>query len=235
MIERIAVINRSTVVNATDGNKMVAAVNLQLRDDVCPAWGRAHIPVLYYTKDSHVPPNSAKVYLLNDSDQADALGYHTVTGSLPWAKVFVNTAIQQGLPILYSESLKNAATVSAILSHEVVELFINPFASLWADGPQIPEGNNYVYEICNPVEANFYQISINKAQGPISVSNFVYPEYFNQYAQLGGRFDHLKILSAPFSLSNNGYFMVKNAAGEITHVYSDSYSEKLEEANLPLS
>lgn len=226
MIKRIAVLNYSTVLTTADIQKMVAACNLQVSRDVAPAWGKSVIPVTYYTKESAVPVNSAKIFIFNNSDQQGALGYHTISGNQPWGTVFAKTIIDYGCPILFDSRRKNEITVSAVLSHEVIELIVNPFITLWADGPEIAEGSEYAFEACDPVEANMYQITPT-GQGTISVSNFVYPEYFNKYANAGTKMDYLGLIKRPFTMTDNGYMIVRSAPNNETAIYGSHYPELL--------
>jgi hypothetical protein len=128
-----------------------------------------------------------------------------------------------GCKILYNPAVRNDITVSSVLSHEVIELFIDPFVDLWADGPQISAGSEYSFEACDPVEADIYQITPNSTVGTVSVSNFVYPEYFNESTSTGTKLDYLSKLTRPYTMSDYGYMIVRSAPGQETAIFGAKY------------
>ena len=112
MFNKISIINKSTVLAATDLSAIAAACALQVSRDFSPAWGKVAIPVEYAPVESSVPSTSAKVYIFNDADQAGALGYHTETmGGQVFGKVFARTIMNYGLPILYSAGAPNSMSL----------------------------------------------------------------------------------------------------------------------------
>lgn len=220
MFKNIAVINKATVLTSGDVAKMVTACNTQVSRDVAPVWGRTTIPVRLYSSESLIPRNSAIIYLLNNADQAGALGYHTETwGGQVFGKVFAQTIMNYGLKPIYDG---NNITVSSVLSHEVLELMFNPYVDLWADGPVIDtDKNEYAYEVCDPVEADIYSITVSKS--PVAVSNFVYPEWFDIASPSGTKFDYLNKLTAPYTMTENGYMVVRGNSGNETAVFGSKY------------
>jgi hypothetical protein len=232
MIKKIAVVNLSTVVSPAEAIKMVTACNTQIARDVAPAWGRTAIPVVYYANERSMPVQSdaVKIYIFNNSDQAGALGYHseTMSGQI-FGRIFAKTVTDYGLPVSYDPKRPNAITVSTVLSHEVLEAFCDPYVNLWSDGPAIAEGSEYAYEICDPVEANVYQIMAtpNSPASNVSVSNFVYPEYFDTATPRGTKLDQMGVLTTPFSISKYGYMIVRRAPGQETAIYGSMFPEIL--------
>jgi len=231
MFKTIAIINKSTVVSASDASRMATACNTQISRDVAPAWGRAAIPVNYYANENQVPPNSAVIYILNYSDVDGALGYHTETMSgRVFGTVFAKELTDYGLPVLYNPKDRNGLTVSTVLSHEVIELFNNPYVNLWTDGTPIAQGSEYAFEACDAVEANMYQISVSsKPTSQVSVSNFLYPEWFDTATVRGKRVDHLGLLTAPFTMTQYGYMIVRQGPGTETAIYGAKYPQILKD------
>lgn len=228
MIKRIAIINKSKAVSNDNVNRMTFACNLQLSRDVAPAWGKMAIPVTFYTSESLVPAGSAKIFIFDNADNSGSLGYHgkTVDG-LVFGKVFAKTIIDYGFQTLTS----NTITVSSVLSHEVIEIFCNPYVSLWADGTPILEGSQYAFEVCDPVQADAYKVSIKLTkQSPsviINVSNFIYPEYFNTSSPVGTKLDQMGLIKKPFTITKNGYMIVRNRPGTETALFGSTYPEIL--------
>src|SRR5262249_42589876 len=72
------------------------------------------------------------------------------------------------------------------LSHEVLELIVDPMVSCFVPGPD-PRGGDgtvlFAYEVCDPVERTSYQVD------GVAVSNFVTPQYFSAGDGAGTRND----------------------------------------------
>ena len=62
-------------------------------------------------------------------------------------------------------------------------------------------------EVCDPVQANTYRIVAKGLRVP--VSNFVLPAFFNPWAD--GPYDHLGVLTEPFSIAKGGYAILERA------------------------
>ncbi len=187
---RIAVINRSTAVPSADVHRIAAALQQQLDDDYSPVWGTGAALAVEGQADSE----SWQLVVLDDSDQADALGYHELTKSgRPLGKVFARSVQQSG------------GEWSVAASHELLEMMADPDINLAAEGFD-PENKGeaafFAYETCDPVEGETYKI------GDVSVSDFVHPEYFEVDAAPGRQLDHLKLLKKPFSLRPGGYMSI---------------------------
>lgn len=105
-------------------------------------------------------------------------------------------------------------SVSSVLSHEVLEMFIDPNCNLWAnDG----HGKAYSFEVCDPVEAPTYVVN------GVSVSNFVTPAWFDPLSDHAtAQYDKLGNLKAPFSILKGGY-VVYEAAGAEHQQYGDDF------------
>lgn len=235
MFARFAIINKSTTVTAQQALLMTSACNYQLANHVAPAWARATVPVSYYASDAAVPLNSAKIYIFDNADQAGTLGYHTETMSgQVYGKVFAKTIVNYGSQIIYDSRNRGAITVSSVLSHEIIETFCNPYISLWADGPSSANGNSYAYEACDAVEANIYQVSVanGNTNSQVSVSNFVFPEYFDTASPVGIKLDYMKQLTRPFTMSPYGYMIIRNSSLTETAVYGANYPAGLAELKM---
>lgn len=211
-MRHIGILNRSKKVTDDQARYMTEACNRQLRRHVAPAWGRAPIPVFFY-RDEDVPNDADQIVILDTPDLADALGYHSETpkGQV-YGKVFVRPILKNGGDILVGNN-----SVSATLSHEVVEQAIDPDCNLWADDG---EGVMYAVEICDPVEANTYIIRVHGHD--IHVSNFVFPEWFDRENHDDARFDQMGLLKAPFTMTDGGYYVIKSSRSE-KEVYARRY------------
>lgn len=187
----IHVINQSSVVNDKDFLAGVAAIQKQITEDYAFSWGGLSAVLLPDSARQGDPINPAgeTVYLLDDSDQADALGYHELTSAdVPVGFCFARTSEADGSPW------------SVTLSHELLEQLADPYvqtcvvASSFLGGPAV-----VAYETADPVEQGTYSVN------GVAVSNFVFPAWFQDNAPAGARMDFLGQLDKPLSLARGGY------------------------------
>ena len=117
----IAVLNESTVLKDADVQPVVAALQKQAHSDFCPAWDLA-LPTVVFVPQGQVPPAGAwQLLILDNSDQAGALGYHDLTAEgLPLGKVFAKDDIDA----------KTSWTNTA--SHELLEMLADPWLNFTA-------------------------------------------------------------------------------------------------------
>jgi hypothetical protein len=188
---KVAILNASTVLKDSDVSKAVPALQTQVRQDFAPAWG-IDADLSFVPKGSSPPSDAWWLGILDNSDQAGALGYHDLTDQgLPLGKVFAGTDLQYGLQW----------TVTA--SHELLEMLADPDINLAAYVDQ-PNGGMrlYAYEVCDPCEADEVGYKVDGT----AVSDFVYPAWFESFRKAGSaQFDQQRQISAPFQLLAGGY------------------------------
>jgi hypothetical protein len=218
---QICVVNKSTLVPATAFTQMVSAVASQLWYHAAPAWGRTPTLTKAIADETAAPPGSTVVLLMDDSDQAGALGYHSEDEQgRVFGRVFARPSLSHGGTVL-----GGANSVSATLSHEVLEAFIDPTCMLWSDRGD--EKQTVAYEIGDPVEDEGYPVTIQGAT--TYVSNFVTPAWFDPQAK-AGPFDYLGTIKAPLTLSKGGYVVVLGANGQPQNIFGDQREEWRTEA-----
>jgi hypothetical protein len=152
--------------------------------------------------------------LLDDADEADALGYHDQTpDGRPYGRVFVN-------PVLNSKGtvLTGANSVSATLSHEVLEMWWDPQVNSWF---QAPDGKLWAGELCDAVEGDSYDILVSGNK--VAVSNFVLQPFFDCEPEKGASFDYLGVLKKPFSIAPGGYAIIVKSMGKISYVFGKKF------------
>lgn len=220
-IINIAVINKSNKITDTDGSLMCKAVEQQINLHVGPVWNIRNLNIKYYKSDQSIP-NKYWVVELKDCDDPQTYGYHTEYDNQIYAVICIDTILQNGGKILYDYLNPTNVTVSSVLSHEVCEMVIDSLATFWAEGTQIPEGNLYALEICDPVQGDSYAISINNNK--ISLSNFIYPSWFNNLDsdKKEDKYDYLNKLSLPFTMTDGGYYIVKSSDDKYYSVFARS-------------
>lgn len=199
----IWVVNQSTLVSESDARLMVAAVDLQMSRDVEPVWSLPRIPVVF----TKAPPKGARVIVLVDTaDDPQALGYHDEVGSVQSGVVGCKPELDQG-----AHALTGPYSVASILSHEVLELAVDPRCNLWADS-----GHGYMiaYEVGDPTQSDSYTVA------GISVSNFVYPSWFDPNSPRGTKLDQMGLIRTPFTMRKGGYW-IQIHGGSVTQRFGE--------------
>jgi hypothetical protein len=190
----IAILNQSTGVTDADVATMTAAIASQVQSDVAPIWGRAPASVAFYTDSTKIPAGARGIAIVDTiQDQpTGVLGLHAEDqAGQTWGVVAAQPELDNG-----GTALTGDWSVSSTLSHEVLEMFVDPNCNLWANDGQ---GSVYSLEVCDPVEAPTYTVN------GVSVSNFVTPAWFDPLAPAGAQFDKLGRLTAGFSILPGGY------------------------------
>ena len=122
------------------------------------------------------------------------------------------------------EMLRGPLSVSAVLSHEVIEAYCDPDVNLWADRG---DGFLIAYEACDPVENDVYDVE-TKDGTKVSVSNFVLPAWFDSLTPEGSKLDFMAKLSKPFTMSEGGYLVMRHPkSGEIKNVFGSHGAEAM--------
>ena len=205
----LAIINKSSRFSDADARTSARACAAQLKLHVAPFWDMVPASVVFYADPGEVPDGADLLVILDDADQADALGYHDETpDGKPFGRVFVAPVLNHG-----GSALTGSLSVSAVMSHEVCEWFGDRFVNLWADNG---EGLEYAVELCDPVESDSYDIE------GVAMSNFVTKRYFDHLAPRGTQVDYMKKLTKPYSMTPGGYLLIRRA-GKIEQKLGSRY------------
>jgi hypothetical protein len=193
---QISVINESTVLADADVVPVVAALQKQVTNDFRPVWGTdAELTIV--PKGTTPASGSWWLVMLDDSDQANALGYHDLTTEgLPIGKVFAASDLKAG----------TSWTVTA--SHELLEMLGDPNINLTVFVQNTnTAGTLYAYEVCDACEDDSLGYQIDN----ILLSDFVYPSWFESFRTEGStQFDRMNKIQNPFQLLVNGYIGIFN-------------------------
>ena len=187
---RVSIINESKLVTAVEVQAAAAALQRQVSEHFAPAWG-VDAALSFVAAGAKPLAGSWWLVILDDSDQAGALGYHDLTDeAMPLGKVFVKTAQDAGVKW----------TITA--SHELLELLADPAINLTVCAS---ENNNlvlYAYEICDPCQADEFGYAIDG----VIVSDFLFPSWFETFHRAGVvPLDYCGRISTPFTLLPGGY------------------------------
>jgi hypothetical protein len=218
---QISVINASTVVTDDDVRPVVDALQKQVTNDFSPAWG-VNAQLNFVTTGSTPPANTWWLTILDDTDQAGALGYHDLTpDGLPIGKVFAGTDLKYGM------------TWSVTASHELLEMLGDPNINLtvFVQNDQ-STGILYAYEVCDACEADNFGYQIGK----VLVSDFVFPAWFEGFRTPGStQFDQTKQIQNPLQLLTGGYigvFDVNSGSGWQQQTAEKKPTETLSRGNV---
>jgi hypothetical protein len=215
---KIGVQNLSTLVSNLDAYAMTLLANAQLRREVAPAWGLAPPSVAYLAQGAQGTRYDAIIGILDDSDQAGALGWHTEgPDATVYGRVFARPVLSNGGNVLTA-----ALSVCGVLSHEAIETFLDSACNRWA---QRNDGTLVAVEGCDPVESDSYMTTITAPRGggqvAGTVSDFVLPSWFDPDAAAGST-DWMGLVTAPFQVRDTGYIIVM-ANGRITSQWGAHY------------
>jgi hypothetical protein len=196
---KISLINSSSVLTDDQVRAAMPALQTQVSRDFAPVWG-VDADLDFVPKGQSAPSRHWWLVVLDNSDQAGAMGYHDMTPQgLPLGKIFAATDMEY----------KSQWTVTA--SHELLEMLGDPsinLTALWMtafDVGQNVVGRLYAYEVCDPCETDDDGYKI----GDVLVSDFVYPSWFESFWQTGStQFDYQKKITSPFRLLPGGYISV---------------------------
>lgn len=228
----IAVTNQSTLVSNNDAATMCAATQKQVTLHVAPAYNAKTCTVKFYADPKKIPGHSWLINIIDDDTSVPgALGYHSEQDDKVIGFIMCKPVLDNGGVVLYDANNPQNVSVASVLSHETLEIFADRYAGFWADGPTRPQGTEYALEICDPVEGDSYVIEVNGVK--VSVSNFVFPAWFNMQASSPQNlpFDYLKKLSEPFSMTAGGY-MILRANGQANQIFGDNIPGWKKEAKM---
>ncbi len=194
--------NVSTVVNNTNLQLMTKAINNFLVT-FCADWSLSPIQLVIGTYNSHLPIPNNSIFMMDDTDDDSALGYHYEENGNSIGKIFARTILGYGGAILYKDRF--TFTVSQCLIHEMLEMITDPVTNRLA---MDNSGILYFLEVCDPVESNLIIYTL-PGNVKISLSDYAMPSYFSADSTRRP-FNKLNTLTSPFSVDNGGYMIIIN-------------------------
>lgn len=195
---RFVLVNRSDDTNLT--NDVLEAIRgaclSQLYNEYASHWQAYGIPIDIGSPTDTFEEDQCVVQIV-DTDNVDALGYHSTNGvGRPDILINWNLIASHGGTLTVGSN-----SLSVCLSHELLECSQNPYTNKWYD---VALGVQQAAELCDPVQSESYAIN------GVYVSNFVRPRYFD-YGP--GPFSHIETIHNPFSMSPGGYKILRDAKG----------------------
>lgn len=193
----ISVVNFSDLAD-NEVQDAIRAVNRQIQEDFAPIWGAVWDLRLHGSSFDASNPDTlseefvqgeAVLYIVDESHLPGAAGYHALNGrEIPFGFVFVTDP--------------NDWTVT--LSHEALELIIDPTVNVLVPGPDPRPGRAdntvlHAYEVCDAVERTSYLID------GVRVSNFITQQWFFPDDAPGTRNDFLGVGVPSFDATPNSH------------------------------
>ena len=192
----VAVKNDSTLLSDMEVVRLIPALQRQVTEHFAPAWG---VTAQIVFAEHRVPRHAYQLTVVDEAESQDDegfLGYHFSPEGYPVATVFAR------------DDMSADGTISDTLSHEILEMLVDPACNLYAyrPGGRGRPARGYFYEVCDAVQCQHYKID------GVTVCDFVYPEWY-EFTWEGSkrRFDHLGKLSAPFEVLPGCYTDVYEA------------------------
>jgi hypothetical protein len=177
---------------------LIPAVQRQVTEHFEPVWG---IGAQLLFARGRVPRDAYQIVVheqWRDDADKDYIGYHFSPDGYPIAGIFAR------------EDKSKDGTISETLSHEVLEMLVDPACNLYARRSAAvgrPE-RIYFYEVCDPVQCVTYEVE------GVRVCNFVYPAWFEDNWDRnpkGQHFDHKRKLKRPFEILPGCYSEIYEA------------------------
>lgn len=192
----IAVTNESTVIKDAEVIAALPKLQRQVSFDF-KAWWSLDCALEFWPRGQQVPGGWWQIVIVNDPDQAGALGYHELAANgCPLGKVFA------GL------DLKLGCSWTVTLSHELLEMLADPYIDRVVQGQ---DGKLYALEVCDPVEADDLGYFVEN----VLVSDFITPKWFHDRAE-GEYYSFKRNVARPLQLAAGGYIGVLDANGAWT-------------------
>jgi hypothetical protein len=185
----VAVLNRTSKLTDPEAKAMTNDLQTFASDHFAKVWGIDARLRFVSHEDMTSWKGAANLLLLDNSDEASALGYHDVTPEgLPLGKVFVATTLQYG------------GEPSATTAHELAELLGDPRINQYAYDDR--RNMMVAYETADAVEADEFGFKVGKHL----MSDFVTPAFFDPARRdKGDRFSYRGHVHQPFELAAGGY------------------------------
>jgi hypothetical protein len=169
---------------------IINALQYQVTHHFQPAWGMG-ATIIYDEGKAYEKAYRINVHQTGTGGDQGYLGYHFSEGGYPIATIFADVDLQDD------------RTISDTLSHEILEMIVDPACNLYAHRPARGgrPARGYFYEVCDAVQSVKYDVLGYK------LCDFVFPEWFEHVwtPAPGRKFDHCGKLTEPFELWEGCY------------------------------
>jgi hypothetical protein len=183
----IAITNASTCLSDAQVEAVLPALQKQVTDEFQAYW-ELDCTLSFLSKDQPLTQGWWQIVVMDNPDQAGALGYHELTSQgAPLGKIFAQLDLDTG------------SSWTATLSHELLEMLADPWINWCAVGT---DSKIYALEVCDAVEADNLGYFIDG----VLVSDFVTPAWFEPTC--ADRMDFKQHLGKELELARGGYISI---------------------------
>ena len=190
----VALVVETPRVPPTTIKEVAAAVQRQITRDFAPVWSvNATVDPFISLRD--VPPGYWPVVVRDDLPGMDVIGIHLDDKGQPFALV------------------KYSRTWSLTVSHEVLEMIVDPWGNRLTPGGSPLPGQGLVellVEVCDPSGDVEHAYTVN---GHL-VSDFVMPSYYEPLAVPGARYSFTGAITRPRDIATGGIPLLARADDE---------------------
>jgi hypothetical protein len=196
---KIALISKTPRLSFAELSRVAAVLTMQVERDVSPIW---NVSATVEAAERNVPPGYWPIFILPKLKPGEG-GFHKTRHLQPYAEV----------------EYGDAWSLSA--SHELIEMLIDPSASLLVAGPELQISGNaivenprrrveYLVEACDPCEDQKFAYLIED----VIVSDFFTPHYHDPAKSDGVRYSFTGALTQPREVLPGGYISWFDPAAE---------------------
>lgn len=210
MFIALASVSKDHAISRPVLDDIALALETQLYQHYAPFWQSAGMNVRVVDAEDPIlgQQDASPLVIYDVPDQPNALGYHSLQARAQvYGKAFWDVIRGSGGTLTTGQN-----SLSATLSHEVLEMVGNPYVNFWAD---VSDEIQEAVELCDRVEADVYNIN------GVDVSNFLGPRAFRDGP---GPYDWMGLLASPFELRPGGYAIRRNG-GKVFNVWGSAYPE----------
>jgi hypothetical protein len=183
MVRHVAVVSQTARISISELAVVSAAVQKQVVRDFAPIWG-VEATVQAFASLADTPSDYCPVVVRDDIGVPGAAGVHRGVNNQLYALV------QYG------------NDWPAAVSHEVLELLVDPTLDRLIAGPSIKPGQgrvSFLIEVCDPCQADRYEVN------GVKVSDFCTPAYFAPLATSGVQYNFSGTITQPRQIRPGGY------------------------------
>jgi hypothetical protein len=185
MLLHVALVSLTSEVSLANLAPVSAAIQKQISRDFGPLWN-VEATVDAFGRLEDVPLGYWHV-LLQDELPSGAAGLHKRDDN---KQPFALVALTNNWPVF--------------MSHEVLEMLIDPQGTLTRAGNSLKSGQGrveYLLEVCDPCQASKFAYSVNS----VMVSDFYTPHYFDPVKSSGIRYSYSGQVRGPREVLDGGY------------------------------
>lgn len=186
----LAIVRETTALTDVLCEALVPALQTQISRDFAPHW-QQDAQVIFVPGGQMIPGGAWRVLLLDNSDQADDLGYHDTSGPKgePQSKIFVR------------DILRDKLNWNVTVSHEALEMLADPWITRTIQVVQDGVTWEYALEVADAPEDDSFAYSIDGHM----MTDFVLPSWFETAGVAPFTFRNNPQIRAPFALADGGY------------------------------